>query len=81
VIVQLNDTWLAVKTGRHRTRLNYGDSALKPPTIAGPASFTYDANGALTPDGTSNCDYVAENRLVCASAGGGAQLSYDPLAH
>lgn len=46
---------------------------------AGPASFTYDANGNLTSDGTSTYVYDAENRLVSASSSGGTTLSYDPL--
>ncbi|HYD38680.1 MAG TPA: RHS repeat-associated core domain-containing protein, partial [Allosphingosinicella sp.] len=46
-------------------------------TAAGPASFTYDANGNLTSDGTTSYVYDVENRLVGAS--NGASLVYDPL--
>jgi RHS repeat-associated protein len=48
-------------------------------TAAGPASFTYDANGNLTSDGSTSYVYDAENRLVSASGGHSATLSYDPL--
>lgn len=39
-------------------------------------SFTYDANGNLTADGTSSYTYDVKNRLVTSSAG--AQFVYDP---
>ena len=45
-------------------------------TAAGSATFTYDANGNLTSDGTNSYVYDAENRLVSRS--GGVTLSYDP---
>lgn len=49
-------------------------------TAAGPASFTYDANGNLTSDGTTTFTYDIENRLVGASGGGSSTtLRYDPL--
>ena len=38
-------------------------------TSAGPASFTYDANGNLTSDGTSAFVYDAENRLIAVTQG------------
>jgi len=47
-------------------------------TSAGPASFTYDANGNLTSDGQGGTYvYDVENRLV--SGPGGAALTWDPL--
>ena len=46
---------------------------------AGPASFTYDANGNLTSDGTTNFVYDVENRLISASGAKNASLVYDPL--
>lgn len=49
-------------------------------TSAGPASFTYDANGNLITDGTWTYAYDAENRLVHATgAGKDVTLTYDPL--
>jgi RHS repeat-associated protein len=48
-------------------------------TAAGPASFTYDANGNLTSDGSSAFVYDVENRLVSASGAKTAALVYDPL--
>jgi len=55
----------------------YAANGLNQYTSAGPAAFTYDANGNLTGDGTTSYVYDAENRLV--SATGGTTLSYDPL--
>jgi RHS repeat-associated protein len=43
------------------------------------ATFQYDANGNLTGDGSNTYVYDAENRLVSASGGHTAMLSYDPL--
>jgi RHS repeat-associated protein len=48
-------------------------------TAAGPASFSYDANGNLTSDGSTTFVYDSENRLVSASGAKNATLSYDPL--
>lgn len=55
----------------------YAVNGLNQYTTAGPASFTYDANGNLTSDGTSSFVYDAENRLVSSS--NGTTLTYDPL--
>jgi len=46
---------------------------------AGPAGFTYDANGNLTSDGSTTFVYDVENRLVSASGAKNAALVYDPL--
>ena len=52
----------------------------RPYTAAGPASFTYDANGNLASDGTTNFVYDVENRLVWRYQGAnGTTLRYDPL--
>ena len=56
---------------------NYVVNGLNQYTTAGPATFTYDANGNLTADGTSTYVYDAENRLVSSS--NGTTLTYDPL--
>jgi YD repeat-containing protein len=58
---------------------NYTVNGLNQYLSAGPATFTHDANGNLTSDGTSAYVYDAENRLVSSSASGGTTLSYDPL--
>ncbi|MEA3051817.1 MAG: hypothetical protein QOG72_720 [Sphingomonadales bacterium] len=55
----------------------YTVNGLNQYTAAGPATFTYDANGNLTSDGTTSYVYDVENRLVSAS--NGASLVYDPL--
>jgi RHS repeat-associated protein len=43
------------------------------------ATFTYDANGNLKGDGSTNFVYDAENRLVSATGAKSATLIYDPL--
>jgi RHS repeat-associated protein len=43
------------------------------------ATFTYDANGNLTSDGSTSFVYDGENRLVSASGAKTASLAYDPL--
>jgi RHS repeat-associated protein len=43
------------------------------------ATFQYDANGNLISDGSNAYVYDAENRLVSATGGHVATLSYDPL--
>lgn len=55
----------------------YATNGLNQYTTAGPASFTYDANGNLTSDGANSYGYDAENRLTSSS--NGTSLSYDPL--
>jgi RHS repeat-associated protein len=56
---------------------SYAANGLNQYTTAGPASFTYDANGNLTSDGTTGYGYDIENRLISTSAG--VALTYDPL--
>jgi RHS repeat-associated protein len=58
------------------TRL-YTPNGLNQYTAAGPASFTYDARGNLTGDGTNTYSYTSENLLSARS--GGITLSYDPI--
>jgi RHS repeat-associated protein len=48
-------------------------------TMAGPASFGYDADGNLISDGASTYGYAAENRLISATGAANAGLVYDPL--
>ncbi len=55
----------------------YAANGLNQYTSAGPASFTYDANGNLVSDGTVSFAYDAENRLISAS--NGTSLTYDPM--
>ena len=63
-------------TGHYNVNRTYAANGLNQYTSAGPASFTYDANGNLTSDGTTSYVYDVENRLVSTSAG--ASLIYDP---
>jgi len=58
----------------------YAANGLNHYTSAGSASFTYDANGNLTSDGTTNYLYDIENRLVSATVGATTiTLRYDPM--
>lgn len=57
----------------------YTTNGLNQYSAAGPASFTYDANGNLTSDGGTTYTYDVENRLTSASGYNTANLSYDPL--
>jgi RHS repeat-associated protein len=67
-------------TGAYNVNRNYAVNGLNQYVSAGPANFSYDANGNLTSDGTTNYVYDVENRLVSASgASGTATLRYDPL--
>jgi RHS repeat-associated protein len=67
-------------TGAYNVNRNYAVNGLNQYVSAGPANFSYDANGNLTSDGTTTYVYDVENRLVSASgASGTATLRYDPL--
>jgi YD repeat-containing protein len=58
----------------------YSVNGLNQYTGAGPASFSYDANGNLTGDGTNSYSYDVENRLIgLSSSAGSATLLYDQL--
>ncbi|MEP4150117.1 MAG: RHS repeat-associated core domain-containing protein, partial [Lentilitoribacter sp.] len=66
-------------TGDVNVNRNYSVNGLNQYTGAGPANFTYDANGNLTSDGSSTYLYDVENRLVSATGSTTANLRYDPL--
>jgi RHS repeat-associated protein len=66
-------------TARETVSRSYAVNGLNQYTSAGPATFTYDANGNLTSDGSVNYVYDAENRLVATSGAKTASLLYDPL--
>jgi len=74
-IARDNDTY--AWAGHVNVGRAYTTNGLNQYTAAGPAAFTYDANGNLTADGTRTFLYDIENRMVGAS--GGVALSYDPL--
>jgi RHS repeat-associated protein len=63
--------------GHYAVNRGYATNGLNQYSAAGGASFTYDANGNLTSDGTTTYGYDIENRLTASS--NGAALSYDPL--
>jgi RHS repeat-associated protein len=58
---------------------NYAVNGLNQYESAGPAVFSYDANGNLTNDGTNAFVYDVENRLVSRNGATTATLRYDPL--
>jgi RHS repeat-associated protein len=66
-------------TGAYTVNRAYATNGLNQYSAAGTASFTYDANGNLTSDGSTTYAYDIENRLVSASGARNAALSYDPL--
>ncbi|HEX8366494.1 MAG TPA: RHS repeat-associated core domain-containing protein [Allosphingosinicella sp.] len=47
--------------------------------VHGPASFSHDANGNLTSDGTTTYGYDVENRLLSVAGPKNATLTYDPM--
>lgn len=57
----------------------YTANGLNQYIAAGPAVFTYDANGNLTGDGTNTYTYDVENRLLTGSGPIPASLQYDPM--
>ncbi len=68
-----------VYTGDVNVSRNYAVNGLNQYISAGPATFTYDANGNLTGDGSSTYLYDVENRLVTAGGVSSASLRYDPM--
>jgi RHS repeat-associated protein len=73
--VRTNDAY--AWTGHYAVARAYATNGLNQYSAAGGASFTYDANGNLTSDGSRTYLYDIENRLVSSS--NGAALVYDPL--
>jgi RHS repeat-associated protein len=66
-------------TSAYAVTRSYAANGLNQYTAAGPANFTYDANGNLSSDGSTSFVYDAENRLVSASGASSGTMSYDPL--
>jgi RHS repeat-associated protein len=69
---------LASNTAYNVSR-GYSANGLNQYAAAGGATFSYDGNGNLVSDGSTSFVYDSENRLVSASGGKNATLSYDPL--
>ncbi|HXG82050.1 MAG TPA: hypothetical protein VNJ05_09645, partial [Sphingomicrobium sp.] len=65
-------------TGSVAVNRNYASNGLNQYGAAGPASFTYDARGNLTSDGSVTFGYSSQNQLISASGALNASLSYDP---
>ena len=67
-------------TGYVNVSRPYAVNGLNQYATAGSATFTYDANGNLTGDGSNSYGYDVENRLTSATiAGAGAvAIRYDP---
>jgi RHS repeat-associated protein len=66
-------------SGHYNVNRNYTSNGLNQYTASGSASLSYDANGNLSSDGSTSYVYDDENKLVSASGGHSATLSYDPL--
>jgi RHS repeat-associated protein len=65
--------------GTYDVNRNYSVNGLNQYTAAGPAAFSYDANGNLTGNGSATFLYDIENRLVSAGGDRNVALRYDPL--
>jgi len=66
-------------TGYVSLSRNYTINGLNQYGTAGTASFTYDANGNLTGDGTNTYTYDVENRMLTGSGPTATTLQYDPF--
>jgi RHS repeat-associated protein len=58
---------------------SYSTNGLNQYTNVAGKAFAYDANGNLTSDGNTTYTYDVENRLIQASGGKNATLTYDPV--
>jgi RHS repeat-associated protein len=58
---------------------SYATNGLNQYETAGPATFSYDANGNLTGDGANSYTYDVENRMLTGSGPLPTTLQYDPL--
>jgi RHS repeat-associated protein len=80
IVSHAKDNDAYVFSGEVDVARNYSVNGLNQYSAAGPAAFTYDANGNLTSDGVNSYTYDIENRLI---GRGGAvtnsALFYDPL--
>ncbi|WP_106640294.1 RHS repeat-associated core domain-containing protein [Allosphingosinicella vermicomposti] len=79
VTMRTRDNDFYAFTENYNVNRTYVVNGLNQYTSAGPAAFTYDANGNLTSDGASTFTYDVENRLISATGAKTATLSYDPL--
>jgi RHS repeat-associated protein len=79
IITHAKDNDAYVFTGDANVSRSYAVNGLNQYTAAGPATFSYDANGNLTGDGVNTYTYDVENRLIGRSGGAEAALFYDPL--
>lgn len=67
-------------TGYTNVSRAYTVNGLNQYTVAGAASFTYDANANLIGDGTNSYVYDVENRMISATVSGvTSALKYDPM--
>jgi RHS repeat-associated protein len=79
LVQQSRDNDGYVWNGHYNVDRNYTANGLNQYTVAGAATFGYDANGNLTSDGSTTYAYDIENRLVSAVGAKNATLRYDPL--
>jgi RHS repeat-associated protein len=79
IISETRDNDAYAYRGDYNVVRPYASNGLNQYTSAGPASFSYDANGNLTSDSAVTYGYDVENRLIGAGGTKAATLKYDPL--
>jgi RHS repeat-associated protein len=81
MIVRTTSNDAYIYTGYVDGSTSYSANGLNQYSSVGGNSFAYDPNGNLTTDGTTKTSYAydVENRLITASGGHSATLTYDPL--
>jgi RHS repeat-associated protein len=75
--MRTNDAYAFTGTAIGST--GYAVNGLNQYTTVGGGTFGYDKRGNLTSDGVTTYGYDVENRLISASGGHNATLTYDPL--
>jgi RHS repeat-associated protein len=79
IVKQWRDNAAFVWTGTSPNTVGYVANGLNQYTTVDSEAFDYDDNGNLTVGDSTTYEYDIENRLVSASDGHSATLSYDPL--
>jgi RHS repeat-associated protein len=75
--IRSNDSYAWDRAGA--ANVSYAHNGLNQYTNVGGSTFSYDANGNLTGDGSNSYLYDVENRLVAVSGARSLALTYDPL--
>lgn len=79
IVIRTRSNDAYIYTGDVDGSRTYSVNGLNQYLTAGGTSLGYDPNGNLTSDGATTYTYDRENRLIAASGGKTASLSYDPL--